>query len=219
MADIILSPNQRHAVVGKTGSGKTLFSIALAAALVPADHRQWEVWWLDSKLDPRDGAELKTWGFSNPKLSRSRKHVKLEPKNGPIDLQAQVMCERALRRKKVLIVGDEYKHIVRSTRRAGRGIEGVHLRGRGLDVGMIGQTQEPVEIPRQLISQATHIYLFDLSYPTDIKYAQSLFPGYHRPPDSHGFWHCHVDGEASWTYYPHVRAWYESINQAKRIAS
>lgn len=214
---ITLSPNHRFAIVGKTGSGKSWFTMMLASLLVPGDDPHWQVWWLDSKLDPKDAKQLREWGFGRRDCP-ARKHIRLDPRNGPINWQAQVLCERALARRNVLLVIDEYKHVVLSTRRAGHGIQRTHIQGRGLNVGNIGETQEPVDIPRQLISQATHIFLFDLTYPADIRYARSLHPGYERPPDRHGFYHAHIDGEAVWRYYPHMRAWYESIVPSEQPA-
>lgn len=208
---ITLSPSDRLSVVGKTGSGKTTFSVVLACLLVDARAQGWQVWWLDSKLDPRDQAMLREWGFGR---TPSRVHIPLLPKNGSVEEQAQWYCQKALRRKNVLVVVDEYKHCCKSTRRAGDGIEGVHLRGRGLNVGLLGQTQEPVDVPRQLLSQATHLFLFDLTYPADIKYARTLYEDYERPPDRRGFYHAHIDGDAHWRYYPHVKAWHDRITDA-----
>lgn len=211
---IVLSPAMRYAVVGKTGSGKTVFSVGLASLLVPPDDPHWQVWWLDSKLDPRDAQMLRRWGYGR-KDCPARKHVRLTPDKGHPVEQAQAYCDAALNRRNVLIVADEYKHITLSTRRAGEGIEGVHLRGRGLNVGMIGQTQEPVEIPRQLLSQSAHVFLFDVSYPADVKYARSLFSDYERPRDPHGFFHGFIDGDAQWRYYPHAAAWHEAVTASQ----
>lgn len=205
---VTLSPADRFAIVGKTGSGKTHFTVVLASMLVPADSEDWECWWLDSKLDPRDGRMLREWGFGR---TPARKIVKLHPQNGPVDAQAQAVCLAALDHRNILVVCDEYKHVTRNQVHAGEGIEGVHLRGRGLNVGMAGQTQEPTYVPRQLISQASHIFLFDLTYPGDIKRARELYEGYQRPEDSHGFYHAHIDGDAQWRYYPHVRAFHDAI--------
>lgn len=214
---IEFSPSDRIAIVGKTGSGKTWHSVALASLLVPIDSKSWECWWLDSKLDPRDGQMLKDWSFGAKKSAR--KHIKLDPKNGEPAAQAQALCEAAMKRRNVLLVADEYAHIVLNTRSAGPGIKGVHLRGRGLNVGILGQTQQPVTIPRELLSQATHIFLFDLTYPRDLKMARELYDGYQRPPDRHGFYHAHIDGDAKWRYYPHSKAWHDSITGATKVSA
>jgi energy-coupling factor transporter ATP-binding protein EcfA2 len=208
--ETLYAPYQRFAVVGKTGSGKTFFTVVLACLLIPADDPDWQVWWLDSKHDPKDAAMLRKWGFG--KKGSSRKHIRLEGAYPAYD--AQRYAQLALDRGNVLLVADEYKHISISARRAGPGLEGVHLRGRSLNVGLVSQTQEPVEVPRQHLSQCAHVFLFDLSYPADQKYARSLFPAYERPRDVHGFYHAYIDGGAVWRYYPHVKAWHDAVMQA-----
>ena len=205
---VVMAPNHRYSIIGKTGSGKTIFTIVLVCLLVGPDDPVWEVWWLDSKRDPRDQALLRKWGFGRTK---SRKLIVLDPADGPIPVQANDLAAKAIARKNVLIVHDEYKHQCQSSIKAGYGIEDCHLRGRGLNVGQCGETQEPVYVPRQLLSQATHLYLFDLTYPKDIQYARTLCATYERPPDPYGFYYCHIDGDAVWRYYPHVKAWYDTI--------
>jgi len=220
---IELRPQDRYSVVGKTGSGKTLFTIALVCLLVDLNNRAgWEIWWLDSKRDPDDRKILDSWGFTDIsapwwKERTSRKVITLDPANGPVEWQAQAWAKRALERGQVLLVADEYKQVCLSTRRAGPGMEDVHLRGRGLKVGLAGQTQEPCEIPRQLLSQATHLFLMNLTYPADIKYAQSLYRDYQPPNlefgDRHGLWYAHIDGDARWHYFPHVKAFHDTVTQ------
>lgn len=223
MSEVVLAPNHRFAVVGKTGSGKTTFSVVLACLLVPVHDPDWEIWWLDSKRDPRDKAMLKRWGFTDYEQKRnrtSRRIIEINHERGAVWAQANWWAQQAIERKNVLVVYDEYKHCCRSSTHAGNGIEDNHLRGRGLNVGMLGQTQEPVYVPRQLLSQATHLFLFDLSYPNDLKYVRGgLFKGYERPPDRKGFYHAFIDGDAEWHYYPHVRAWHDLINSAQQTGS
>jgi energy-coupling factor transporter ATP-binding protein EcfA2 len=213
---IVFQPNDRMSIVGKSGSGKTTHAVVLASALVPYDDPEWEAWWVDSNQKPDDLRMLGEWGFGT---TRARKLFKLTPDKGAIELQAMAICQAAMRRRNVLIIIDEYKHVTFSARRAGPGIEGVHLRGRGLNVGMIGLTQEPVDIPRQLLSQANHLFLFDVHYPADIKYIRGLYDGYERPPTvtvggrdrKIGFYHCYIDGDAEWRYFPSVKQWHDRV--------
>lgn len=218
---IVFSPNDRISIVAKSGSGKTTLAIVIAALLVPYDDPDWQVWWIDSCGKPDDLTILREWGFGT---TRARKLIQIKPENGPVEYQVQVICLRALARRNVLVVIDEYKHVTLSTRRAGSGVEGIHLRGRGLNVGMLGLTQEPVDIPRQLLSQANHLILGDVAYPADLKYVRTLYDGYERPPTMQvtgrdgitrdrriGFYHCYIDGDATWRYYPHVRAWHDRV--------
>lgn len=220
---IELRPQDRYSIVGKTGSGKTLFTIALVCLLVHAHNEQgWEIWWLDSKRDPVDRKQLELWGFVDIdapfwKRNTARKIITLDPAKGPVEWQAQQWAKRAIERGKVLLVADEYKQVSLSTRRAGPGLEDVHLRGRGLLCGLAGQTQEPCEIPRQLLSQATHLFLLNLTYPADIKYARTLYVDYEPPlqryGDKHGLYYAHIDGDARWHYFPHVKAWHDMVTK------
>lgn len=213
---IVFRPNNRLSIVGKSGSGKTTFAVCLASLLVPYDDPDWEVWWVDSTQKPDDLRTLNEWGFGTTK---ARKLIRISERGGPIAWQCQEICRAAMRRRNVLVVLDEYKYASVSSRRAGDGIEGVHLRGRGLNTGMLGLTQEPVDVPRQLLSQANHLFLFDVHYPADIKYVQTLYAGYERPPVVQingedrriGFYHCYIDGDATWRYYASVRSWHDQV--------
>lgn len=226
---ILLSPNHRYANVGKTRSGKTTASMALASLLVPWDHDVWECWWLDSKRDADDQRALRAWGFGRKDSAR-----KLHILNGSPDQvkgQAQNLCLKALDRGNVLLVVDEYKHVCDSARRAGEGIEGVFLRGGGLNVGIIGNTQEPVDVPRQLLSQPTHVFLYDLSFSRDIDYVRQFDNGYHRArcdrshvrrkyqecnghrgeSRAHALRYCNVDGDAVWRDFDHYKAFHDTV--------
>src|SRR3954453_9828241 len=62
---VLLSPSDRYAIVGKTGCGKTTFTTYLAATIVPVQLRNadWQVWWFDTKGDPKDVARLRANGY------------------------------------------------------------------------------------------------------------------------------------------------------------
>lgn len=206
-----IAPWERYALVAKTGSGKTVTGTCLACKLVPGEKREahgWECWWIDSKGDPKDLARLAKWGFRFNEGPRRLFAVRYNGKGPDLHQQVEKICENALKRHGVLVVIDEYVHVVKNQTIAGTQILNVFQRGRGLDVGMIGHTQEPVFIPRQLISQAAHILLGDLSYPKDIERANDYMPrGYERPPDKHGFYHGAIDFDGEWAYWPNVQTW------------
>lgn len=205
-----IAPWERYALVAKTGSGKTVTGTALACKLVPNNKRDakgWECWWIDSKDDPKDLARLHRWGFQFHRGPRRLFTVRYNGKGKTLHEQVEDICEAALRRHGVLVVIDEYVHVVKNQTIAGTQILNVFQRGRGLDVGMIGHTQEPVFIPRQLISQASHILLGDLSYPKDIERANDYFPGYVRPPNPYGFYHGAIDFDGNWAYWANVQEW------------
>lgn len=214
---VAIAPNERYAVLGKTGSGKTTFGMFLASLLVPADPRKangWEVWWLDTKGDAKDIKALGEWGYVT-KGRGARRMIHLRPgRDSDVVTQAQEVCLRAMRQGGVLIVVDEYTQVCKSTQSAGPGLLDVFTRGRGLNVGIIGHTQEPVYIPRQLISQASHVMIFDQSYPYDVAYVREYLPTYQRPlmrGDRYGFYHGAIDQDALWAYYASEYAWHRSF--------
>lgn len=228
-----LNPYDRYAFIGKSRSGKTVGATILATSIIPYNKdaaNGWETWWIDTKNDRRDIARLKEWGFENydpggkrgfwQKDRSARKLIVVPFERGkPSETVKRVddICYQALQRHGVLLVIDEYRHVVPTTRTASPGILHVHQRGAGREVGVIGCTQEPVEIPRQLLSQAAHIFLFDLTYPYDIKYAKTLYPKYQQPRErgnAHGFYHGWIDGDGIWEYYKHIKAWKLSYIQA-----
>lgn len=224
---VILSPNHRYANIGKTRTGKTTATAALSSILVPLHDPNWEAWWLDSKRDVNDQAMLRSWGYGTEATAR-KLHI-LTGSPDEVKRQAQVLCLQALERQNVLIIIDEYKHVTDSPRRAGEGIEGVFLRGGGLNVGIIGNTQEPVDVPRQLLSQPTHVFLYDLSFNRDIMYMRDFDRDYHRSRCdrqhklreacngrrgeryAHALRYCNVDGDAVWRDFDHYKAFHDTV--------
>lgn len=233
---VVLSPSDRYAIVGKTGCGKTTMTTFLAATIVPQHLRDndWQVWWFDTKGDPRDVARLQKNGYveGDPATGRPKqqrpfwKGNEREPallyfrirdrgEGRSIVDQVQNLYRLALIRRRVLCVADEFGQVVVGPRTAGRAMDDVLTRGRGLGVGNIGETQEPVDIPRKLLSQAQHLLLFDLSFPRDIKYVREICADYERPPRSerHAFIHLWLDGDSQPRYYPSLRAWRSRVTE------
>lgn len=234
-----MQPNERFTLVGKTRSGKSTLAAVMMMMLVTEAMIRisgWRVWVFDTKGDPRDLARLRKMGFveGDPATGqplRKPRRFSNEPEPGRLFFrlrahdgltiydQAQHLCALAMKRHRVLIVIDEYTTVIKSKVDAGPDLLDVHTRGGGLGVGLIGCTQEPTYIPRQLASQATHFGLLDLSHPPDIKWARDFCPAYDRPQniakaagrdptrETHGFFMTWLDGDGEWRYYPDLRAW------------
>lgn len=228
MAVARLSPNDRYGIIGKTGSGKTQEAIVLASYFARVLHSPWEVWWLDTKNDPSDIRKLRQWGFCNganerdikrPGAMRNALYFKITEEGGyDTVVLAQYKIDEAYQRTHVILVIDEYTQVVQSRQDAGWALKNVFARGRGKKVGLIGLTQEPVFVPRMLLSQASHLVLFTVTHGPDIKYLKELSDGIYYPParqgDPHGFYWSHQDGGAQWAYYANQKEWADRLNFA-----
>ncbi len=227
MAIANLAPNDRYAFIGKTGSGKTQEAILLASYFAQRLHTPWEVWWLDTKGNRDDRKKLRDWGFCNgadPKDIqrvgglRNAHYYLINDENGyDVVSQVQAKCQEGYERQHVIVVCDEYTECVPSQRTIGYGLDNIATRGRGNNVGLIGLTQEPINIPRKLISQASHIALFTVMYPKDIKYLQEYCPDYIPPQkrgDKYGFYWSHVEGTGNWAYYENQAEWFKGLKIA-----
>jgi hypothetical protein len=228
MAIANLSPNERYAFVGKTRSGKTQMAIVLASMFAQTLHSPWEIWWIDTKNDPKDIRQLRRWGFCNgaeekdiarPSGLRNALYFKVDSSSGySVVDQAQAKIAEAYDRGHVILVIDEYTQVVVSDRTPGYALKNVFARGGGKNVGLIGLTQEPVYVPRMLMSQASHLALFTVTYQADIKYLKNLCRVYVPPieqGDPYGFYWSHTDGTATWAYYESQKAWYDGLKIAQ----
>ena len=223
---ITYEPSMRYALLGKTGSGKTLFALVLVSLLIPMDSQGWECWWCDTKDYAPDLRQLHEWGFrerdSRAARLTPRKLIKLRGSDAEVVEQAQALAREAMARTAVLLVYDEWAHVVVSSQRAGPGIERAQKSGRG-KIGLLGGVQEPVLTPRVLFSQASVLALFNLTHRGDIEIAQKLCPFYapnwpksdEDPlPDPHGFWLKWLDGhgvDGKWAYWQDVQEWRASV--------
>lgn len=229
--------SQRYALVGKTRSGKTRFAMVLAGMFAQYLYYPWQIWWIDTKGDLEDLNALRQFGFRNGANDRDMRSVgarpgalyfHIEPTNylnpeSVID-QAQAVFAASMQRAKaekmtynnVLVVVDEYVAVVPSTRSPGAALKDVFQRGGGMKTGIVGCTQEPTYVPRQLLSQATHIFIFNLTFDYDIDRIRKMYPFYTPPVergDLYGFYHVYVDGsDRDVNYYRSQYDWWESVD-------
>lgn len=233
--------SQRYAMIGKTRSGKTRFAIVIAGMYAQYLHPPWEIWWIDTKGDLDDLNALRSFGFRNGASKSDMQsrgsipgavYFHLEPTDysdaSSVINQAQLIFAYAMQRSNadrlpfnnVLVVVDEYVAVVPSSRSPGSALKDILQRGGGMKTGLIGLTQEPVYVPRQLVSQATHIFLFNLTYEYDIDWVRKIYKGYEPPArrgDQWGFFHLYVDGSSGGgqqqvEYYRNQYEWFENVN-------
>lgn len=227
--------DQRYALVGKTRSGKTRFAMVLAGMFAQYLYYPWQIWWIDTKGDLADLVALRQFGFRNGASNRDMNSVgarpgalyfHIEPASyddaQSVITQAQIIFAASMQRARsermdynnVLVIVDEYVAVVPSTRSPGAALKDIFQRGGGMKTGIIGCTQEPVYVPRQLISQATHVFLFNLTLDYDLERIRKMFPWYIPPlqrGDEFGFWHVDVDHEMEPQYYRNQFEWFESV--------
>lgn len=237
---IVLKPNDRWCIIAKTRAGKTFLTLVMLSIVLPFEwpnRTLWQVWWIDTKGEQKDLARLSKWGFLDAqKAPKNYPRVLFKVRSiDPTDEQSvakqvQAICWSAFKRKprgrkneypNVLIVIDEYVSVIMSSRNAGPGLVEVFQRGGGKHVGLMGETQAPVGIPRELASQATFIILGRLTHKNDLEWAADLCPQYvvrgpdgleANIPDPYGFWFKWVDGPPSlsrWKYFPDIAAFRE----------
>lgn len=229
MAIAQLNPNDRYALVGKTGSGKTQLAIVLAGTFARSLPYPWEVWWIDTKNVDEDIRTLRSWGFRNAASVEDQQTSRIttakyfyvtagDERYDPETVeQVQAILKAAYNRQRVVVVVDEYTQAVPGQRNPGAALRDVFARGRGRQVGIIGCTQEPVYVPRQLISQATHTVMLNVSYAYDIKYLKSVDPLYIPPVkhgDRYGFYWRWNDGGGDLDYFPNQKVWYDQLKIA-----
>lgn len=221
-----LRPNDRFCLIGKTGSGKTALAMVLAGTFARILPPPWQVWWIDTKHDPDDIAALRKWGFTNAASTQDRDNSNIKNalyfiipsgKDADVVEASQAVFRAAYARRHVVLVVDEYVQVVPSSVNAGAALLDVFQRGRGRQVGLIGLTQEPVYVPRQLKSQATHLIMLSLTYATDIEHVHKMVPEYTNPQsfgDTYGFYWKWSDGHGEVVYYPNQRVWYDQLDVA-----
>jgi hypothetical protein len=231
MAIANLSPHDRYAIVGKTGVGKTQEAIVLASFFAQGLPAPWEVWWIDTKGVEDDIKTLRSWGFCNGSSDKDmqrpgglRNALYFMISGSTVDgvyydtvTLAQAKMQEAYNRRNVIVVVDEYTQVCPSEQNPGYALRDIFTRGRGRNVGLIGLTQEPVRIPRMLLSQASHLALFSVTHTPDIKRLKELCPTYVPPikqGDRYGFYWSHEDGSAQWAYYQNQKKWAEGLNFA-----
>lgn len=230
---VTFMPNDRYCVLGKTGSGKTQFTTTLATEIIRIVNETaitpWSIFWCDTKGDPKDIRRLRQWGYvrvkslegNDPDGPELYRYFKIERPEGEDNCATSVarIAQAAYDRSRdthnsrpTLLVVDEWAQAVFSARRMGPRLLDVEQRGRGLRCGLMGETQEPVDVPRQLFSQATHQFVFNLSHARDIEWVRKSFKGYVPPIRyglSHGFWYTWSDGDVGWMLFEHEREFFD----------
>lgn len=195
----------RWAVIGGTGSGKTVFDRALINTYVAQaefSRRLFPVYILDTKIsgdfDPyaRKGFGKLHQGNTLPKLFQpSPRHgafLVWQPEEDDIDLYDAFFKQIYQARIPAIVLIDELGSITNgNATRFPRYYDILLKQGRGLGIGLISNTQSPAYVPNNLIRQATHLVRFRLNDDYDAKKLSSQLGSEYgkgwEPPDEHGF--------------------------------
>lgn len=182
----------------------------------------WRVVAVDTKQSTEDAARFERIGPVTTTLrdvwTLARPGVVFRPRDTedtPLVDQVQELAAQAYERGRCTVYLDEYSEVVINSQNAGPALRRVFKQGAGRHVGLYGGTQEPVFVPRQLLSQSTHVFLFDLFYPPDQEVAKDLNPDWVRPTAMgypHGFYYLHVDGPGDWQFYPDKSQFFAALH-------
>lgn len=194
---VTISSNDRIAVVGKTGSGKSY----LARHLVwePLDRVIFHDWKAQEHED-LNAPVLSTLDqvhealFAESEEERLYKFVYV-PEAGEHGLDAwDELCRLVYEKGDFHLIGDEIKGIYQqgnSVRPVSDHHEKILTRGRSRGVGITNLSQRPKKIPMECMSESEHVFAFRLNLADDRKRLGEIFGSEHedrlRELDSHRF--------------------------------
>lgn len=204
MPALNINIGDRWAVIGGTGSGKTWFDRVLLKTIVgqaAASGRLVPVYILDTKLQgdfsefTRPDIGQVARGNDLPKLlspKERRPFLVWQPEEDDLDLYDAFFKKIYQARRSCIVLIDELSSITNTNAsRFPRYYDILLKQGRGMDIGLISNTQSPAYVPANLVRQATHLLRFRLNDEYDSKkLAKQLGRQYGdewNPPDEFGF--------------------------------
>lgn len=184
----MIEPGARVAILGRSGSGK---SVLLRQLLAPY-HRA-------ILLDPKRRADFGGWaiveGARDLRRDWPRHHARVIARPSLADTERDWLdaCATLAYYGGSLALGvDELAGIV-TEQRSVRGLDICLQRGRDPGpqgpVTTIVASQRPKRIPVNVLTEADHLFAFDLNHPDDRKLIADVTGHYDRPRVRHGFWY------------------------------
>jgi hypothetical protein len=173
-SDLVLEPDQRAFVTGRTGSGKTWLATAWIA-------RGGSPWAHGIAVDPKHALttrELPGWqlvvGFNNALRLWGAEHPRLivRPVQGDYarDAGYDALAVRLLMASRCGASAGWYDDEVLNAAPLGKiqlGLERLLTEGRGRCVPVVAATTRPIGVHNKLLSEATHLVMFNLNLPGD----------------------------------------------------
>lgn len=174
---------------GRTGTGKTfLWRKYLAAEpfVVVHDTKGTTNWPEVPKKDLTVVTKLKDLaGVSTPKIIYRPRFEELKPD------YYEAFYQWVYRRGHCRVVVDELMNVCPSPFNMPEYLKGIYTRGRELGVTAWACTQRPIGVPNVCISEATHLFIFDLNLPQDRKKIVEVsgIPTLMKRPGKRNFWY------------------------------
>ena len=183
MSRIHVAVGDRWAVIGGTGAGKTEFDkylLRLYAAMAYQAGRLFPLYILDTKISGdfrefhRKSIGHYHVGNTVPKLIHPQKDGKpylvWQPEEDDTDLYDAFLKQIYLARTPAIVLVDELGSLTNANAtRFPRYYDILLKQGRGLNIGLISNTQSPAYIPPNLLRQTTHLLRFRVNDQYDAK--------------------------------------------------
>jgi hypothetical protein len=189
-----IGANDRVAIIGKTGSGKTYFAEVLCrpiARLVVIDSKgdiDATKWDLETVPD--------NWSDSTHLIRRFLRGENMRLRfRAPLNGDYRPILRLIWRAKHCTLYIDEVLAVVPERRPPPMEFDALYTRGRAMDIGVYASAQRPKAIPVNVIAQAEWLFVFRVSRPEDRKYLgaygddQQVLASPIK--DEHGFWTYH----------------------------
>lgn len=202
---INIKVGDRWAIIGGTGSGKTVLSNELLKIYYNATQAKVPFLVIDSKItgdfnyltkNKQIGQVIK--GNNVKAVLKSMEKIPFtiwQPEEDDFDLYNEIFKGIYLRGRNKNVPGivmiDELSSICNAAGKAPRYWEILNKQGRGMHIGMINLTQSPSFVPPSLLRQATHAIRMQLNDEYDVKKLARLMGRdvEEAPVDDYGFWY------------------------------
>lgn len=189
---IAIRQDERVALVGRTGSGKTFFARALLTGA-----RRLVI--LDSKGTLRDWPGVIDVPISH--IADDQEHFDtLLAEYGRLRVlistpaEGETVARLAYHAGDLIVYIDEMYGVIPPGTRVGPWIQALYTRGRELGIGVWSGTQRPTWAPLVMFSEAEWFVVFQLLLEEDRRRVAGFFgeEAEARIPDRHGFWLFHI---------------------------
>lgn len=192
--------DQRTAVVGRTGSGKTFASVWLLSTRDLLNRPWFMIDFKGDKLLQSLGA-IPVDVRDKPPTRPGLYHVPVLPM-GDEEAELNAFLDKVYYNQNTGIYFDEGMELG-SARRRNPSVNRLMTQGRSRSIEMITCTQRPVDCIRTIFSEANHILYFDLTLPADLKTMSGYMGKGALPelPQYHSTWY-DVDRNRRFTLAP-----------------